>query len=329
MGFVAGALYRDGRAIQGVRLEESHSWTFQNNDFVWIGLVEPSERELRLLAQQFGLHPLAVADALNSHQLPKLQTYGDQLFMVVRTARFEDHDIRYGETAIFVGRTFIITVRQGSTRTHSELRSQLESSPEGMRLGVDYVLHGILDFVVDGYRPIIEAIEEEVLLLEARVLETPLTKDDVRRIFSYRGQLARFARLLQPMLEISGRLQNLELPCVEPAMRPYFRDVEDHIRRVASMVEGLRDVLRYVVEISLLLEQQQQGVVQQQQSIVTRKLAAWAAILAIPTAVAGIYGMNFENMPELKLRYGYYGVLAVILVICVGLYNRFRRIGWL
>ena len=320
--FVAGKIYRDGVAAEVVRLDESGEWSFDKGDFVWIGLLEPREQDLRLLAQRFGLHPLAVDDALSPHRLPKLETYGDQLFVVARTASLEGQEIAYGETAIFVGRHFIITVRHGSDRSHGELRQRLEAFPEGMRLGTAYVLHGILDFIVDGYGPVIDGIEEEVLSLETRVLDAPLAKDDIRGIFSYRRQLARFARLLQPMLEMSTRLQHIDLPCVDSALRPYFRDVEDHIKRVAGRVEGLRDVLRAVFEIGLLMEQQRQ-------SVVTRKLAAWAAILAIPTAIAGVYGMNFENMPELKLRYGYYVVLGVTAAICSLLYLRFKRIDWL
>lgn len=322
MGFVAGSVYRDGVAAEAVRLDQVRTWTFGDGDFVWIGLVEPSATELTLLARQFGLHPLAVKDALNAHQLPKLETYGDQLFIVARTARLSGEDIAYGETAIFVGRHFVITVRNGSEAGHVDLRTRLESSPERMRLGVDYVLHGVLDFIVNRYLPIIEGIEEEVLELEAQVLEAPLSTADVRRIFGYRGHLARFARLLEPMLEVTGRLQHLELPCVDPEMRPYFRDVDDHVRRVAALVDGLRDVLRSVFEMGLLLEQQRQ-------SVVTRKLAAWAAILAIPTAVAGIYGMNFEYMPELKLHDGYFVVMGFIATACATLYARFKATGWL
>ena len=320
--FVAGKIYRDGCASEPVDLGQSRAWTFEKDDFVWIGLLEPREDDLRLLAERFGLHPLAVEDALSEHRLPKLETYGDQLFVVARTASLTGQEMSYGETAIFVGRQFIITVRHGSDRTHAGLRQRLEAFPEGMRSGVGFVLHGILDYVVDGYSPVIEAIEEEVLALEGRVLEVPLTKDDVRVIFAYRRQLARFGRMLQPTLEVSARLQHLELPCIGPALKPYFRDIEDHVRRVSGRVEGLRDVLKSVFEISLLMEQQRQ-------SVVTRKLAAWAAILAIPTAIAGVYGMNFEYMPELHLRYGYYIVLAATLTVCALLYLRFKRIEWL
>ena len=322
LGFVAGKIYRDGVAAEPVRLDQSRDWVFEKGDFVWIGLLDPRDQDLKLLAQRFGLHPLAVDDAISPHRLPKLETYGDQLFVVARTASLEAQEISYGETAIFVGRNFIITVRHGSDRSHVELRRRLEAFPEGMRLGTAFVLHGILDFIVDGYGPVIESIEEDILAMEARVLDVPLAKDDVRGIFSYRRQLARFARVLQPMLEMSTRLQHLDLPCVDSALRPYFRDVEDHLKRVAGRVEGLRDVLRSVFEIGLLMEQQRQ-------SVVTRKLAAWAAILAIPTAIAGIYGMNFEYMPELKLRYGYYVVLGMTAMICSLLYLRFKRIDWL
>ena len=322
VSFIAGKIYRSGVEAELVLLDQSQDWMFDTDDFVWIGLLEPREKDLRLLAQRFGLHPLAIDDALSPHRLPKLETYGDQLFIVARTASLDDQEIAYGETAIFVGRHFIITVRHGSNRSHVELRQRLEAFPEGMRLGTAYVLHGILDFIVDGYGPVIDAIEEEVLLLEARVLDAPLAKGDIRGIFSYRRQLARFARLLQPMLEMTTRLQHIDLPCVDSALRLYFRDVEDHIKRVAGRVEGLRDVLRAVFEIGLLMEQQRQ-------SVVTRKLAAWAAILAIPTAIAGVYGMNFENMPELKFHYGYYVVLSVTATICGLLYLRFKRIDWL
>ena len=295
---------------------------FDKGDFVWIGLLDPRHQDLTILAQRFGLHPLAVDAAISPHRLPKLETYGDQLFVVARTASLEGQEISYGETAIFVGRNFVITVRHGSDRSHVELRRRLEAFPEGMRLGTAFVLHGILDFIVDGYGPVIECIEEDILAMEARVLDVPLAKDDVRGIFSYRRQLARFGRLLQPMLEMSTRLRHLGLPCVDSALRPYFRDVEDHLKRVAGRVEGLRDVLRSVFEIGLLMEQQRQ-------SVVTRKLAGWAAILAIPTAIAGIYGMNFEYMPELKLRYGYYVALGMTAMICSLLYLRFKRIDWL
>ncbi len=321
MTVVAAYLYRQGKLAQPVTLDRPPPIT-EKSEFVWIGLFEPSEVELRALQENCGLHPLAVEDALKAHQLPKVDVFGDQLFVVARTAHLEGDTIAYGETAIFVGENHIITVRHGSARAHSELRSQLEAAPSLLSHGVDYVLHAILDFIVDGYFPIVETIEEDVLRMEHRALDTFLDRDEVMRIFALRRELTRSRRVLGPMSEAVSRLTHLELPCLDPEVRPYFQDVLDHVRRMEAMVENLREVLTSVFEISHLLEQQRQG-------MITRQLAAWAAILAVPTAIAGIYGMNFENMPELKMRYGYFGIVGVIAVLCTALYIRFKRAKWL
>ena len=322
MTVVAAYLYRDGQRIRPISIEEASPCRDGASEFVWIGLFEPSEAELRTLQQQFNLHPLAVEDALKAHQMPKVDIYGNQLFVVARTAHLEGEAIAYGETAIFVGSKHIISVRHGSARAHTELREHLEAAPILLTHGVDYVLHAILDFIVDGYLPIVESIEEEVLAIEQRAMDAFLQRDDVTRIFALRRELIRFQRIMGPMAELCSKLVNLDMPCVDAETRPYFRDVLDHVRRVENMTGGLRDVLTTVFEVSTLLEQQRQGAI-------TRQLAAWAAILAVPTAIAGIYGMNFEHMPELKTEYGYFVVLAVIALICTALYIRFKRVGWL
>lgn len=322
MSVVAAYLYRDGRQIRPVAIDELSPCSGSSSEFVWIGLVEPSEDELRTLHTQFGLHPLAVEDALKAHQLPKVDIYGDQLFVVARTAHLEKQQIAYGETAVFIGRNHIISVRHGSARAHTDLRHHLEAAPALLAHGVDYVLHAILDFIVDGYLPIVATIEEEVLAIEQRAMDAFLSREDITRIFSLRRELIRFQRIIGPMGELCSKLVNLEMPCIDKEARPYFRDVLDHVRRVENMTGGLRDVLTSVFEVSTLLEQQRQGGI-------TRQLAAWAAILAVPTAIAGVYGMNFKNMPELKTEYGYYVVLAVIAMICSALYVRFKRVRWL
>ena len=322
MSVVAAYLYRDGRRVGPVSIDDPAPACSDKSEFVWIGLLEPSEVEFRELEQKFSLHPLAVEDALKAHQLPKVDVYGDQLFVIARTAHLEDDRIVYGETSIFVGPSHIITVRHGSARAHNALREHLEAAPTLLAHGVDYVLHAVLDFVVDGYLPIVETIEEDVLEMERRAMDSFLEREQVTRIFNLRRELIRFQRVLGPMSEVVSKLVHLDLPCIDPDARPYFSDVFDHVRRVQNMVDGLREVLASVFEISTLLEQQRQGVI-------TRQLAAWAAILAVPTAIAGIYGMNFENMPELKTQYGYYVVLIVIVAICGVLYRQFRRSGWL
>lgn len=321
MSVVAAYLYRHGKPVEPVSLDHCPEFA-EKSEFVWIGLFEPTEAELRSLQEHYGLHPLAVEDALKAHQLPKVDVFGDQLFVVARTAHLDGDSIAYGETAIFVGANHIITVRHGSARAHSQLRAQLEAAPSLLSHGVDYVLHAILDFIVDGYLPIVGTIEEDVVTMEQRALDTFLSHGDVMRIFALRRELMRFRRVLGPMSEVASRLAHLELPYLDVEVRPYFRDVLDHVRRVETMAESLREVLASVFEVSHLLESQRQGTI-------TRQLASWAAILAVPTAIAGIYGMNFQHMPELKTQYGYFVVLGVIALLCIGLFIRFKRARWL
>ena len=322
MSVVAAYLYRNGRRVRPVAIDERIDCLEDKTEFVWIGLVDPSAEELQQLQETYNLHPLAVEDAGKGDQLPKVDVYGDQLFVVARTARLEGDEIGYGETAIFVGHSHVISVRHGSVRGHAALRDQLEAAPSLLMHGVDYVLHAILDFVVDGYLPVVEAIEDEVLEMEQRMLDNFLDRAEINRIFKLRRELIRFQRVLGPMGEVAGKMVRIDLPCIDPEARPYFGDVLDHVRRVQARVGGLGEVLNSAFEFSNLLEQQRTGAI-------TRQLAAWAAILAVPTAIAGIYGMNFEHMPELKARFGYPLVLGVILLICALLYARFKRAKWL
>ena len=322
MAVVAAYVYGDGRRLREIDVAHVDSLELGAGEFAWIGLFEPTEAELRILQDRFSLHPLAIEDAVNADQMPKIDVYGDQLFVIARTACLEGETISYGETDIFVGADHIITVRHGSARAHLELRHHLEAAPIHLKHGVDYILHAVLDFIVDGYLPIVEAIEEEVLAMERHALDAFLSRAEITRIFNLRRELMRFRRILGPMEEVASRLEHHNQPCIDPEVRPYFSDVRDHVRRVASLVEGLRDVLASVFELSTLLEQQRQGEI-------TRQLAAWAAILAVPTAIAGIYGMNFEHMPELHWKYGYYAVIGAIVVLCAFLYSRFKRFGWL
>jgi magnesium transporter len=322
MTVVAAYLYRHGKRVREVSIDEKVDCPADKSEFVWIGICDPSDGEMRTLQERYDLHPLAIEDAVKADQLPKVDVYGDQLFVVARTAQLDGDNIEYGETSIFVGHSHVISVRHGSARSHKALRQQLEAAPTLLVHGVDYVLHAILDYIVDGYLPIVETIEDEVLAMEQRTLDAFLGRDEVVRIFTLRRELIRFQRILGPMSEVAGKVVRLDLPCIDSEAKPYFSDVLDHVRRVQTMVDGLRDVLTSVFEFSNLLEQQRTGTI-------TRQLAAWAAILAVPTAIAGIYGMNFEHMPELKTQHGYFVVLGVIAVICSALYVQFKRVRWL
>jgi magnesium transporter len=322
MSVVAARIYRDGRLLSEIDIAQASPKLEQKCDFIWIGLHEPDDATLALIQKQFGLHELAVEDALDPRHLPKMESYGDHLFVVARTVHLENGRIAYGNTAIFIGRQFIITVRHGSDRGHAPVRTQLEATPWLLKQGPDYVLHAILDFIVDGYFDVIDMVEEQVLAMEDHAFDSFLDRAQTARLFTVRRDLFRLTRILGPMEDLANRFINIDLPQVDNDIDPYFRDLADHVRRVNYRVAGLRDTLTSVIETSGLLEQQRQGAI-------TRQLAAWAAILAVPTAIAGIYGMNFDIMPELRWDYGYYAVVGAMAIICLSLYVRFKRAGWL
>ncbi len=322
MPIMAARLYNQGKPVRDIGPNEAAPDRCAEGDFFWLGLYEPTEEELQAIAARFGLHPLAVEDALKANQLPKADVYGEQLFVIARTANLDGDTIQPGETAFFIGRHFIISVRHGSARGHAEVRARLESSPALLSHGPDYVLHAVLDFIVDGYFPVIDAIEDRMLLLEDSVMDTPLDASEIRHLYAQRHEIIRFQRLAGLMKDLTWKLATTPLPCIDEPVRPFFRDIWDHVQRVEFRLTGLRDIAAGVIETNGLLEQQRQGVI-------TRQLAAWAAILAVPTAIAGIYGMNFEHMPELGWTFGYPLALALMGGVCGLLYWRFKSIGWL
>jgi len=324
MTIIAARRYRAGKIVaEQVPVDGTGLPGMELGEFDWIGVANPDATEMELLSRQYGLHPLAIEDALNPSQMPKIDNYGDALFVAARTAALDGGEtISYGQTALFLSRNYLVTVRFGSERAHSALRRRLELDAGRLAEGPDYVAHAILDFIVDGYSPIIDSFEDAAQRIEEHAIDTFPDSSTIRRIFRLRRQLRRFERLSGPMEAVCERLAVTECAAIDPGARVWFRDVLDHVRRALARVRGLRETLDSVVETASLLEQHRQGAM-------TRQLAAWAAILAVPTAIAGIYGMNFDVMPELRWRYGYFAVLGLIAAICLGLWLRFRKIDWL
>jgi magnesium transporter len=271
---------------------------------------------------QFDLHPLAIEDAGKPHQHPKLEQYGEALFIVARTAQIVDERIAFGETHIFVGHGYVVTVRHGASSSYASVRVRCESCPTVLSRGEHYILYAILDFIVDNYMPVVETIHDEVEAIEDRVFDSVLNKADAQRLYMLRRDLLRLRNAAAPLVNVCRRLEHAEVMSIDPAMQPLFRDVTDHVRRVQEEIDVLREVLAFAFEANLMNGQAEQ-------TSITRRLAAWAAILAVPTAIAGIYGMNFEYMPELKMGYGYFLVLGGIAAICITLYARLRHYGWL
>lgn len=321
-GVVASSVYLGGRRLTDIAIEEAGDWAAKDGHVVWIGLLEPSRELLLRVQKQFNLHDLAIEDAEHPHQRPKIEQYGDALFIVARTAQLVQGRVDFGETHMFVGKGYIVSVRHGVSTSYAAVRQHWESCPSALAKGEDFILYAILDFIVDNYMPVLEQIEEEVDAIEDGVLARPMTSKDIERLYMLRRDLLRLRNAAGPLVEVCRRLTTADLPQLRPAMHPMFRDVSDHIRTVLEKVDTLREVLAFAFEASVLVGQSQE-------TAIAKKLAAWAAILAVPTALAGIYGMNFDDMPELRYAYGYPTVLAIIATVCSVLYWRFRKNGWL
>ncbi|GAA2841499.1 magnesium transporter [Aminobacter aminovorans] len=321
-GVVASSVYFGGRRIADIPIEEAGLWAAKEGHVVWIGLLEPDRDLLLRVQRQFNLHDLAIEDAEHPHQRPKIEQYGDALFIVARTAQLVQGRVNFGETHMFVGKGYIVSVRHGVSTSYAAVRQHWESCPSALAKGEDFILYAILDFIVDNYMPVLEQIEEEVDLIEDGVLARPMMSKDIERLYMLRRDLLRLRNAAGPLVEVCRRLTSADLPQLRPAMHPLFRDVTDHIRTVLEKVDNLREVLAFAFEASLLVGQSQE-------TAIAKKLASWAAILAVPTALAGIYGMNFSDMPELHFEYGYPTVLVAIVTICSILYWRFRKNGWL
>ncbi|RKE21001.1 magnesium and cobalt transport protein CorA [Streptomyces sp. TLI_171] len=302
--------------------------------FSWIGLHEPTEAEFEGIAQRFGLHPLAVEDAVHAHQRPKVERYDGMLFAVFKTVRYVEHEqltptsevVETGELMVFAGPDFVITVRHGAHSSLRELRHRLEADAEDAGLlakGPAAVLHAIADHVVDNYLLVAERLQNDVDEIEYDVFANKGGRGaDVGRVYQLKREVLEFKRavtpLLRPMLQLSEPAPRL----VDLEMQKYFRDVADHLARVSEQVQGFDELLNSLLQANLA----QVSVAQNEDM---RKITAWAAIFAVPTMITGVYGMNFEHMPELKSTYGYPTVLGAIVLICVGMYRGFRRNGWL
>jgi magnesium transporter len=317
------ALYENGVRRPGrVDLDDAYESCHAPEVFAWIGLHEPTLEEFDSVRREFGLHELAVEDAIKAHQRPKIEVYGDSLFVVLKTATYEEagDQVELGEIQIFVGDSFIVTVRHGETKLH-DVRLQLEQRSELLRLGPNAALYAIIDRVVDDYGPVIEALDQDIRQVEAEVF-SPSRGNPAERIYKLKREVLELRGAIAPLVEPVDRLERRQYRLVAEELTPYFRDVKDHLLRFARDVEGFRELLTSVLTANLT-----QASIRQNEDV--RKISAWAAIIAVPTAIAGIYGMNFEHMPELGWTFGYPLVLVLIALVCFVLYRNFRRVGWL
>jgi magnesium transporter len=329
MAIVDWALYRDGMRETVTSHQEAIDLARSDGGFVWIGLYEPDARELADIADEFSLHPLAVEDAVHAHQRPKLELYGNSLFAVLKTVRYIPHEavtetseiVETGEIMVFLGDCFVVTVRHGEHGELKTVRGRLQDDPDMLSRGPSAVLYGIADHVVDTYLAVADSIETDITQIEEHAFAEWRGRDS-GIVYQVKRELLELRRAVNPLAQPLRVLVGTPLRMVDPKVRAYFRDVEDHLTRVQETVTGYEELLT-----SLLMANLAQLSIAQNEDM--RKITAWAAIIAVPTAIAGIYGMNFDYMPELGSRWGYPAVLLLIIVVCVVLFRGFKRNGWL
>ena len=323
-GVVNCAAYEHGVRVADIEVADVHELLTNPDRFIWIGMYEPTEELLREVQREFHLHDLAVEDAHNAHQRPKFEAYDDSFFVVLRTAQMSGSPARmqFGETHVFVGKNYVVSVRHGSLLSHVGLRARCEATPQLLSKGPGFVLYALMDFIVDQYFPIVEALEDELEVLEDEIFQDKVSRETTTRIYQLKRELLAIKRAVSPLVEVCNRLTRFDVDLIPEDTRPYFRDVYDHVVRINDMIDNARELLTTALEANLSL-------ITISQNEDTKRLAGWAAIITTPTLIASIYGMNFRHMPELDWRWGYPTGLSLMVIAAVGLYTGFKRSGWL
>ena len=335
---VDNAIYVDGRRVaEPSSLQETYEACREQRGLAWIGLHEPTEEEFSSVAEEFGLHPLAVEDAVKAHQRPKIERYDGTLFVVLRPARYidETETVEFGEVHVFVGEDFVVTVRHGAASELGKVRKRLEGEPDLLRLGPEAILYAIMDRVVDGYAPVVDGLENDIDEIEVEVFSG--NPGVTRRIYELSREVIEFQRATKPLSGMLARLiAGFEKYDVDTELQRYLRDVQDHVVQVVERVEGFRELLQNILSVNLTLVSVQQNEevksltgasIDQNEEV--KKISAWAAILFAPTLIGTVYGMNFDQMPELQWTLGYPLALLMMLLVSVTLYTIFKGRGWL
>lgn len=318
------AAYREGRRVADVAINDICEVLQESEQFVWIGLHEPSEETLLQVQNAFGLHELAIEDAHRAHQRPKIETYGDTLFIALRTAQMDasHQHVEFGETHFFVGENFLVSVRHGSSIPYRGVRLRCEEKPLLLKKGPAFALYAVMDSIVDQYFPVVNDLEQQLEAIEEKIFDQPPSRATTTHIYQLKRSLLEVKRAIWPVVDICNRLMRFDLDLISDDMRIYFRDIYDHAVRINEMVDNTRDLLGTALEANFSL-------ISIAQSEVGKKFAGWAAIIGMPSMIAAIYGMNFHFMPGINSQYGFEFVVAITLCSCFGLYLFFRRLGWL
>ncbi len=316
------AVYRDGTR-EDIGLDAiSDVLAVEDGSFIWVGLYEPEEALLDKLQEEFGLHDLAIEDAHHAHQRPKIEAYGKSLFLAVHTAQLIEGHVRFGETHVFIGPRFLITVRHGASLSYRQVRDRFEREPELLAQGPAFALYGILDFIVDNYQPIVNDFRDELNALEHEIFAETWRKDTIVKLYELKKELTQLRLAVAPLQDILAQLTRTQMTQVTDEAKLYFRDVLDHVVRVNDVIDTQREMLSAAMGVNLSMVTIHQGEV-------VKKLAGWAGLLAVPTLLASWYGMNFEFMPEIHTRHGYAVMIVVVAVVCIVLYRYLKKVKWL
>ena len=316
------AAYENGRKLADIARNEISEYLKRPGCFVWVALYEPEPGELEAMQEEFGLHELAVDDAQTGHQRPKIEEYGDSLFVVLHTVELEGKELRVGEVDVFAGANYILTVRHRTKRGFADVRARCEREPELLRHGSGFVLYALMDTIVDRYFPVLDTLEDELERIEEQIFAGSSPRGNIEALYTNKRKLTVLKHAVEPLIEAVGKLHGGRVPKVCADTQDYFRDVSDHLVRINQSIDGLRDTVTTAISVNLSL-------ITLQENETTKRLAAYAALVAVPTMIAGIYGMNFEHMPELKWTFGYPLSLAAMVGIDLYLFFRFRKTGWL
>ncbi|HAT31982.1 MAG TPA: magnesium and cobalt transport protein CorA [Janthinobacterium sp.] len=315
--------YQDGKKLADIPVEDISDYVERPDCFVWVALREAQPEELTQMQEEFCLHELAVEDARRGHQRPKIEEYGDSLFAVVQTVELVGDELVLGEVDIFVGENYVLSVRSHhSTQGFLGVRARAEHEPHLLRMGSAFVLYALMDAVVDRYFPVVDALESELELIEDRIFDRGAERDNIERLYQLKRKIMVLRHVVAPLMEAVGKLHGGRVPALCIDTQEYFRDVHDHLHRISGTLDTIRDTISTAIQVNL-------SMVAIDENEVNKRLAAWAAIFAVFTAFAGVWGMNFKVMPELDWKYGYPAAVTSMVAVCGYLYSRFKRSGWL
>jgi magnesium transporter len=316
------AAYTNGTRVAEVTLEEISERIKQKDTFVWLGLREPNPALLTKIQEEFGLHELAIEDTRSAHQRPKLEEYGDSLFLVLQTAQLFRNAVQFGETHVFIGPRFLVTVRHGSSLSYQRVRERCENSPENLAKGPGFALYALIDFIVDNYKPVVEALRERLDRLEEDIFKRRFNEQTLEQLYDLKRELLLVRGAATPLLDICNGLTRFHEDIIPKEIHFYYRDITDHVQRTNQAIDSMREMLTTAMQVHLAL-------VTVGQNEIVKRLAGWGAILALPTMVFSLYGMNFKYMPELDWRLSYPTILGGLAVVCTWLYRRLKKAGWL